>query len=377
MTLTTPETVNMDPRALGEVEALFHGQLDRKLHPGAALAVYRHGRLVLDVYGGLADRETGKPVDADTMFILYSSTKPLAAACLHILWERGRFRWDDPVAEYWPEFAKNGKDGVTIRHILTHQAGFPETPWSLTWNKWQDWDFVVQTMENIVPEYAPGEVMAYHPRNFGWIIGELVRRIDGRPFNHFLRDEITNPLGMTDAYVGLPPELEPRVSRVHAMEDCDRPVSIPAYNEPAVHQAVHPAGGGITTARDLARFYAMLGNGGEMDGVRILKAETVAEVTALQIEGMDMSLGQRKARSLGLVIDDPRMGVGSDADDSEGYSPSGDCPTFGHGGQATSVGWADPCLGLAVAYITNGARSEDTNVPRLAAISRAVREACR
>ena len=93
---------------------------------------------------------------------------------------------------------------------------------------------------------------------------------------------------------------------------------------------------------------------------------------------MDLSLGQRKARSLGLVIDDPRMGVGSDADDSEGYSPSGDCPTFGHGGQATSVGWADPCLGLAVAYITNGARFRGTpTCPRLAAISKAVREACR
>jgi CubicO group peptidase (beta-lactamase class C family) len=341
------------------------------------LAVYRHGQLVLDLYRGLADRESGKPVERGTMFVLYSSTKPLAAVCLHILWQRGRLRWDDPVAAHWPEFAKNGKEGVTIRHVLTHQAGFPETPWPLTWNKWRDWDFVVQTMENIVPEYAPGEVMAYHPRNFGWVIGELVRRIDGRPFNRFLQEEVTAPLGMNDAYVGLPPELEPRVSRVHAMEDCDRPVSIPAYNEPEVHQAVHPAGGGITTARDLARFYAMLCNNGELDGTRILKSETVAEVTALQIEGLDLSLGQRKARSLGLVIDDPRMGVGSSEDDSEGYSPSGECPTFGHGGQATSVGWADPCLGLAVAYITNGARSEDTNVPRLAAISKAVREACR
>ena len=187
-------------------------------------------------------------------------------------------------------------------------------------------------------EYAPGEVMAYHPRNFGWVIGELVRRIDGRPFSSFLQEEVTTPLGMNDAYVGLPLGLEPRVSRVHAMEDCDRPVSIPAYNAPAVDQAVHPAGVGITTARDLARFYAMLCNNGELDGTRILSPETVAEVTALQIEGLDLSLGQRKARSLGLFIDDSRMGIGPSEDDSEGYSPSGDCPTFGHGGQATSVG---------------------------------------
>ncbi len=373
-----PDSVDMDPQALQEVERLFHEQLSQRLHPGAALAVYRHGRLVLDLYGGLADRESGKPVERGTMFVLYSSTKPLAAVCLHILWQRGRLRWDDPVAAHWPEFAKNGKEGVTVRHVLTHQAGFPETPWSLTWNKWRDWDFVVQTMENIVPEYAPGEVMAYHPRNFGWVIGELVRRIDGRPFSRFLQEEVTVPLGMNDAYVGLPPELEPRVSRVHAMEDCDRPVSIPAYNEPEVHQAVHPAGGGITTARDLARFYAMLEGGGALEGARILTMETVAEVTALQVEGMDLSLGQHKSRSLGLVINDARMGLPVPDDNPDGAaSVPSDCPSFGHGGQATSVGWADPCLGLAVAYITNGARSEDTNVPRLAEISKAVREACR
>ena len=364
--VVAPDTVQMDPQALQRVEQLFHQQLEQGLHPGAALAVYRHGQLVLDVFGGLADRVAFKPVNRGTMFILYSSTKPLAAVCLHILWERGRLAWDDPVAMHWPQFAANGKDAVTIRHVLTHQSGFPETPGSLTWNKWRDWDFVVRAMENLVPEYQPGEVMAYHPRNFGWIIGELVHRIDGRPFNQFLREEITAPLGMNDAFVGLPPELEWRVSRVHAMEDCDRPVSIPAYNQPEVHQAVHPAGGGITTARDLARFYAMLAGEGSLDGVQLLTPETVAEVTAPQVEGIDLSLAQFKRRSLGLVLDDPRMGVAEDS----GIN------CFGHGGQATSVGWADPKLGLGVAYITNGARSEETNLPRLAAISKSVRDAC-
>ena len=364
--VVTADSVQMDSTALGRVKALFRRQLEQGLHPGAALAVYRHGQMVLDLFGGVADRESQKPVAHDTMFILYSSTKPLAAICLHLLWERGQLAWDDPVAHHWPEFAKNGKEGVTVRHVLTHQGGFPETPGIMTWNKWRDWDFVVQCMENLVPEYAPGEVMAYHPRNYGWVIGELVRRIDGRPFNHFLREEVTEPLGMNDAYVGLPANLEDRVSRVHAMEDCDRPVSIPAYNQPEVHQAVHPAGGGITTARDLARFYAMLSGGGSLDGTQLLKPETVAEVTRLQVEGLDHSLGLHKRRSLGLVLDDPRMGV---AENSESGS-------FGHGGQATSVGWADPNWGLAVAYITNGARSEDTNLPRLSTISQAVRAAC-
>ena len=97
-------------------------------------------------------------------------------ACLHILWERGQLDWDDTVARYWPGFAKHNKGGVTVRHILTHRGGFPETPPELSWERWQDWDYVVKCMEDIIPDYPAGQIMAYHPRNFGWVIGELVQR---------------------------------------------------------------------------------------------------------------------------------------------------------------------------------------------------------
>ena len=366
-TATIQEQVGLDPAAVEELEKLFHQQIEQGLHPGAGLAVYRHGKLAVDLWGGLADDAAGTPVNADTMFILYSSTKPLAAACLHILWERGQLDWDDAVAKCWPGFAKHNKGGVTIRHILTHRGGFPETPPELSWDRWQDWDYVVKCMEEIIPDYPAGQIMAYHPRNYGWVIGELVQRIDGRHIGVFLREEILDPLVIFDGYVGLPPELEHRVSRIHAMEDCDRPGMIRPYNRPEVHQAVHPAGGGIFAARGLARFYAMLCNGGELDGVRIMKPETVAEGTRLQLEANDFSLGTRMRRSLGLVLDDNRMGV----------TASAGAGTFGHGGAGTSVGWADPSMGLAVAYITNGFRASATNNPRLAAISRAVRAACR
>ena len=360
------DEVGMNPVAVQELQTLFLRQIDQGLHPGAGLAVYRHGRLAVDLWAGRADDASGQPVAADTMFILYSSTKPLAAVCLHILWERGKLGWDDKVVDYWPQFAKHGKDAVTIRHVLTHRGGFPETPPELSWDRWQDWDYVVECMENVIPDYPSGQVMAYHPRNFGWVIGELVRRIDGRHIGVFLREEVLDPLGLVDGYVGLPPELEDRVSRIHAMEDCDRPGMIRPYNRPEVHQAVHPAGGGIFTARDLARFYAMMGNGGELDGVRIMNPETIAEGTCLQTEANDFSLGTRMRRSLGLVLEDNRMG----ANTADGAG------TFGHGGAGTSVGWADPSMGLAVAYITNGFRASSTNNPRLAAISRAVRAAC-
>jgi CubicO group peptidase (beta-lactamase class C family) len=358
--------VQMDPKGLQHVEELFRNQIEIGVHPGAALGVYRNGKQVLDLYGGMADQQAGKPVESDTMFVLYSSTKPLAAACLHILWERGKLGWDDLVSGHWPEFAQNGKEQITIRHILTHQGGFPDTPSELTWDKWHDWDFVVNTLEKVKPIFEPGKLIAYHPRNFGWVIAELVRRIDGRPFRQFLQEEITGPLGMADTYVGLPGELESRVSKEHAMEDCDRMTMVTTYNRPEVHLAVQPAGGGIATARDLSRFYAMMIGGGTLDGTRVLKQETVEEVTKLQVAGMDHTLERPVRRSLGLSLADGRMGSPDKMDDR----------TFGHAGAGTSVGWADPELGLAVGFITNGFRAEHSNTPRLSAISQAVRDAC-
>ena len=364
--VAAPETAGMDPDALQRVEDLFREQIEQGVHPGAVLAAYRHGSLVLDLCGGVADAKAGKPVTADTMFVLYSCTKPLTAACLYMLWEREQVAWDDRVAEYWPGFGRNGKDKVTVRHVLTHQAGFPDTPAELSWDRWQDWDFIVETMERITPVYKPGEIIAYHPRNFGWVIGELVRRIDGRPIAQFLQEEITAPLDMSDTYLGLPVSLEHRVSRVHAMDDCDRPSMPATYNKPGVHQAVQPGGGGIATARDLARFFAMMAGGGSWNSTRIFESDTVAEVTGLQVEGMDHTAGRPVQRSLGLSLADSRTGA------QDQLTPT----TFGHGGAGTSIGWADPTSGLAVAYITNGFRAEHSNTERLSSISQAVRDAC-
>ena len=366
-TVVSADAAQMDPEGIRRVEALFHQQISGGKHPGAALAVYRRGKLALDLHGGMADADAGKPVSGDTMFVLFSSTKPLTASCVHILWERGKLDWDDPIARHWPEFARNGKENVTVRHVLTHQGGFPDTPPELTWDTWQDWDAVVRGMENIKPDYPAGKVLAYHPRNFGWVLGELVRRVDGRPIDQFLREEVTAPLGMADTYLGLPPSLEERVSRLYAMEDCDQPSQVINYNRPEVHQSVQPAGGGIATARDLARFYAMMEGRGELDGARVLSPETVAEVTKTQVEGTDSNNGRASRRSLGLSLGDPRMAPAA----------ANDTRTYGHGGAGTSVGWTDPDLGVSVACITNGFRDDLTNYPRLAAISKAVREACR
>ena len=366
-TLTTPDSVSMDRAKLGRVEDLFRQQIDDGLHPGAGLAVYRYGNLVLEICGGLANADTADPVSDETMFVLMSSTKPITAACLYILKDQGRLAWDDPVSKYWPEFGRHGKQGVTINHVLTHRGGFPETPATLPWSDWSDWGKVVRAMEEAVPTFTPGEVLANHPVNYGWVVGELVRRIDGRPFAQFLAQELTGPLGMGNTYFGLPEDMESRVSKIHLMEeDADPNGNGMRYNRPEVHRSIVPASCGIASAGDLARFYAMMERGGTLDGAHFFGPDTIKEVTNLQVEGTDATYDVFSQRSLGFALADERMGL------SRGNPTN----TFGHCGLGTSVGWADTDSGLAVGYITNGFRSRDSNDRRLAAISQAIRDAC-
>jgi CubicO group peptidase (beta-lactamase class C family) len=364
-TLTTPDAVAMNSHKLEQVKQLFHQQIEDGLHPGAGLAVYRYGNLVLDIHSGTA--LSGDPVTAETMFVLMSSTKPLTASCLYTLKERGKIAYDDLVSKHWPEFAQNGKETVTIRHILTHRGGFPQTPESLPPSDWPDWSKVTHAMEQAPAIYTPGETLAYHPINYGWVIAELVRRVDGRSFDKFFSEELTAPLDMGNTYVGLPPSLADRVSPMHKMEDDADPSGYSAtFSNPAVLQAIVPGAGGVATAGDLARFYAMMERKGSLDGATVISQATAEEAAEFQVEGVDKSTGTFARRSLGLALADERMGK----------STGDPLKTFGHGGAGTSIGWADFDSGLAVGYITNGFRGTITNNTRLAAISQAVRDAC-
>ena len=366
-TLTTPSTVAMDNQKLEQVKQLFHQQIEDGLHPGAGLAVYRYGNLVLDIHGGVIKPDSGQPVTEQTMFVLMSSTKPLTASCLYMLKERGKIAWDDTVAKYWPEFARNGKEDVTIRHILSHRGGFPQTPETLPWTDWPDWTKVTRAMEEATPIYTPGETLAYHPINYGWVIAELVRRVDGRTFDKFIAEELAAPLEMANTYVGLPPGLEDRVSPMHKMEDDADPNGYSAtFSEPSVLRSIVPGAAGVASAGDLARFYAMMERKGSLDGTTIIQSGTAEGAVKLQVEGIDQSLGLFAQRSLGLALADVRMGK----------STGNPLRTFGHGGAGTSIGWADFDSGLAVGYVTNGFRGNVNNNARLAAVSQAVRDAC-
>src|SRR4029079_19249209 len=179
---------------------------------GAGVSVYHRGRKVVDVWGGVANAETNAPWLTDTMAVSYSTTKGLTATCLHVLADRGLVDYEAPVATYWPEFAQNGKAAITVYHLLTHQSGMAPLPEGMYGAALFDWDAVVRGLEKEAPAWEPGTASGYHAVTFGFLVGEVVRRVSGKSLGTFLRDEVTVPLGIGDEmYVGLPESAEPRV----------------------------------------------------------------------------------------------------------------------------------------------------------------------
>jgi CubicO group peptidase (beta-lactamase class C family) len=390
--VTDPAAGGVDPSALAHTERLFHTQVtDERLHPGAALAVYRRGHLVLDLTAGWADAQRGVPARPDTLFQLRSAGKPLASVALLQLIERGHLSLDTPVAAYWPAFGRYGKGAVTVRHILSHRGGFSDMPEGLHWRQWRDPDAVARAMQELPLVFEPGAGSAYHHVTQQWVCAELVRRVDGRTFPEYLRSEITGPLGMDDTRVGLPEELEPRVAMVHLTEiaDAEAATQVRLLNRPEVHQAPAPVFG-LAAAHDMARFYAALAAGGSLDGARILRPETVARMLAIEVDGeWDRGLGGPVRRGLGFELG----GIYEPAARETGATST--ARTFYHTGIGTVLCWGDADLELGVAFMTNGFRpgrfelrtdadgctivtvaADDTDVRRSRVISDAVRAAC-
>lgn len=344
---------------LARVLDLFAAQLDQGLHPGASLTVRRQGRIVLEAAGGTAHPGEPEPeVDADTLFLVFSATKPLTAVAIQILVERGHIDLDAPVALYWPAFGAHGKDRVTIRHVLCHQGGFPTGPRWLTWEHWRTRTDVVRAMEERTLRWEPGTEVGYHALNFGWVLGELVHRVDGRSLGRFLRDEVAGPLGLENTWLGLPAREHERVARLVDLSRTHDYIS--DFNRPEVHATACGAATGIMTPRDLSRFYAMLLAGGELDGVRILEKESAARATALAVEtACDRTLQVPIRWGLGF-----RLGC-----DTSPFGRSCSRETFGHPGQGCTTGWGDPTRDLAVAYFTNGVQESKTNFLRMSRMS--------
>jgi CubicO group peptidase (beta-lactamase class C family) len=332
---------------------------------GVQVAAYLDGRLVIDSWGGLADEETGRPVGPDTLFNMFSVTKPLAATSLHIQVARGLVDYDAHVTDYWPEYGANGKDTTTVRDILTHRAGIPQMPEGVTPDLMCDWEWMTSEIAKLTPLAPPGEKALYLSMTFGWLVGEIVRRTDParRTIGQFIREEIALPLNAPDIWVGLPDAQAGRVAKLVNAAPPIPPEYLPplytasmppqvdlipqVFEQPAVRRAVIAGVGGIFTARSCARFWAMIAQGGELEGVRILPADLVATFSTPRphsdepdpvMFGMALPLG-----IAGFWLGGPNPPVAA-AKHSR---------VLCHPGAGNSIGFADPETKLAVAIAHN------------------------
>jgi CubicO group peptidase (beta-lactamase class C family) len=349
-------------------------QLDRQLGGtgagGAAVCIYHRGECVVDAWGGTRNGG-GEPWQSDTLAMSYSTTKGVVATLVLALVDQGLIDYDDPVAKYWPEFAQAGKERVTIRHLLSHQAGLHGTRTLVDRaDRMLDWDFMTRSLAAARPAFPPGTRPGYHGLTFGWLVGELVRRVTGGTVNDALRKLLVVPLALDGAFIGAPLEVRARLADLLRAEP--RPVSgvrfvssmlgratwtvlgldrshlkdalLPhgsreLYASPKLLDAEVPALNGFFTARSLARIYAMLAQGGELEGTRVFSEPTIQRATQIQSRKLDAVVGFPMRWRLGYHT------VGT----NRGILPN----AFGHFGYGGSGAWADPDRRLAVAMTLN------------------------
>lgn len=385
----TPEQGHVE-QGWGKVADAFRANFEGPLgEVGAACSVYVGGRPVVDLWGGLADREANRPWSQDTIVQVASTTKGATAICAHLLAQRGELDLDAPVARYWPEFGANGKDRILVRWLLSHQAGLPIVDGPLTFEQACAWDPVIRALEAQQPLWEPGTEHGYHAVTYGFLVGEVVRRISGKSLGTFFAEEVAAPLGLS-AWIGLPEEEEPRVAGLHfaapfsveellagmiAATGLD-PDTVTAWVESmwtpdslqllagelggamdntsgeymltrAWRAAEFPAANGLADAHSLARMYAATVS--DVDGVRLLDPSTVERMTEVQTDktpmhGLPPGLNIPADRSFNMSLGfwracppAPMLGPGS----------------FGHPGSGGSVGFADPDTGVGFGYVTN------------------------
>lgn len=356
--------MTVNPAANAAVQQVLNDLVADGTEVGVQVAAYLDGELVVDAWAGLADPAKGKAVDGGTLFNVFSVTKAVAATALHVQAERGLVDYDSPVALYWPEYGANGKETVTVRDALSHRTGTPQMPPGVTPEMMCDWDATAAGIAALEPAYPIGQP-AYQAVSFGWVIGEIVRRTDprGRSFHDFVAEEIAQPYGIEDLWIGISDAVEPRIATlVDALGSKPPPpgsvlekampfavrLAPDIFERPDVRRATLAGVGGIFTARSLARFWAILANHGALDGKRLLSPARVEQCCKMRpggtlpdpvFFGMPMPLSQG-----GFWMYDGQSPLTMALASNTAIA----CP--GAGG---SLGWADPETGLAVAYCHN------------------------
>ena len=369
-----------EPRFTAVREQFFANFTERG-DVGAAVCVYLDGVRVVDCWGGHADAPRTRPFGPDTIVSVASTTKGMVAVCAHMLAERGKLDLDAPVARYWPEFAAAGKQDIPVRWLLSHRAGLPAIRRALPAGALFDWTAMTAALAETAPWWTPGERHGYHAVTYGHLVGEVIRRVDGRSVGAFLRDEVTGPL-RADFFIGVPEEADGRAAEVlpppppgeptiwdtlladpesvsgRTFLNPPRPLGL--VNTRAWRAAEIPGANGHTSARGVARAYAALARGGELDGVRLLAPATIEGAIAEQSRGRDAVLTLPTRFATGFMLGMPG-GI---------FNCGPGRRTFGHPGHGGSIGFADPDARVGFGYVTNQyvtstATHPDRRVPSL------------
>ncbi|MDQ6771622.1 MAG: beta-lactamase family protein [Candidatus Dormibacteraeota bacterium] len=362
-----PHELNLDPNLLEAASDCAAARLSTRAGAGQ-LVVLRRGRVALDrAYGAALPR---------SLFLLYSASKPYTAMLVHLLAEMSLLSLDEPVAAHWPRFARHGKGSITPRHVLQHRAGVPHsrrrTPQMLA--SMRSWSAAVRAMEELRPEALAATRPAYHPLTFGFILGELVRRVTGQPVATFLRRAFLGPLRLEDTYLGLPRSLEARAVPMVAAGHGREWLSAVAANRGPLRRGVVPAASISATARDVARFYEMLRCGGELDGTRVLAPRSVREARRVSSDGeMDATLGRRVRWAQGFHLG----GVRGDHDLARVMGDLSDKEAFGHDGSFCCTAWTDPRRELTFVYLTNLLLAAGPGIQNHGLVADCVLRACR
>ncbi|MFI5973049.1 serine hydrolase domain-containing protein [Streptomyces sp. NPDC051452] len=360
---------------------------------GAAVAVYRDGHRVVDLWAGAkdvdGDADGDAPWERGTAQIVRSATKGVAAAALLLLHQRGELDLDAPVGAYWPEYKAAGKEHTRVWHLPAHRAGVPVLDRPLTPAEAADPDLAAAAVAAQAPVWEPGTEHGYHAQTYSWLTGELIRRVTGRPAGEWIADEIAGPVG-ADLWLGLPPSRRERAGRVGPLRAPTAPgalrtrpkravaeayadphsltsrafaaiTPLPDENDPAYRAAALPASNGIATADGLARVYASLI--GEVDGgTRLFTPETT------RLAGAERSAGPDR-----VLVVNTRFGLGHMLHGCA--SPLLSPHSFGHPGRGGALAFADPEAGVSFGYVTNGFRASVTADPRAQSLIRALRTA--
>jgi CubicO group peptidase (beta-lactamase class C family) len=363
-----------DP-SFNDVKTSF-ASLWQTIEVGASLCVYFQGEKVIDLWGGFTDRDQSLSWQADTLVNVYSASKGIAAFAFAILVDEGKIKYEDLVATHWPEFGASSKHKITVAQLLSHQGGLCGIETPLIVSDLYDWDKMVNLLAAQKPLFEPGTAAAYHAVSWGYLIGELIRKLTGKTIGTFIREKICEPLD-ADFYLGLPdsalcryapligpnhmrnkglskpkdekPAINPKLFKLALMNPAISPFK-DACSEPW-RKAEIPASNGHSSARGLAKIYAAMANNGILNGVKICSQDSLHQARQVEVEHQkDLVLGTVIRRSRGFILN---------SDQNYGPSPT----SFGHAGAGGSMAFADPELNLSFAYTMNQMQN-DAHLPR-------------